>query len=84
MKAIIVKYLGATDTKGTRLKASDGDNNQLTLSRDYSLDFDKDARRVAEAFINKMGWNVVISGQGGLKNSEVFTITHKSESERAA
>jgi hypothetical protein len=55
MQAIQVKYLGPTNSPGSRwlAKASAG---RITLPREYDLNGDKDARRVAEALCTKLGW----------------------------
>jgi hypothetical protein len=74
MKAIQVKYLGPTSHKGTRWKATAEGGHSLTLSRDYELDGDDDARRVAQALVDKMQWRA-IHGAGSLPNGDyVFTL----------
>lgn len=56
MIAIKTKYLGTTNTRGTRIKASDYRGNQVTLSRDYALNASEDHERAAIALRDKMGW----------------------------
>ena len=73
-KAILVKYLGPTNTKGTRWKAMAQGGANLTLSRDYELEGDADARRVADALREKMQWRAIY-GAGSLPNGDyVFTL----------
>lgn len=69
MKAIVVKYLAATDTKGVRLKAVARDVKSVTLSRDYSLDYGDDAMRAAKALVDAYGWGE-IKGSGTLPNGD--------------
>ena len=74
MKAIQVRYLGPTNTKGTRWKAWAWGGASVTLSRDYALNGDQDAKRVAEALCDKMAWGP-IKGSGQLPNGDyVFTL----------
>lgn len=74
MKAIQVKYLPVTNTKGTRYKAWAWGGSSVTLGRDYGLDGEKDARRAAQALCDKMGWGP-LTGSGQLPNGDyVFTM----------
>lgn len=73
-KAIQVKYLPTTEHKGTRYKAFAEGGHSVTLGRDYGLDGSKDARRVAQALVDKMKWPA-ITGSGVLPNGDyVFTM----------
>lgn len=56
MKAIFTKYLGPSNVRGSRCKAYDGDNNQVTLSWDCALNSEDMHRAAAYALKNKMGW----------------------------
>lgn len=69
MKAIQIRYLGATNTKGARLKAWT-EAGALIQSREYSEDVGQQARDVAKAYILKMGWSTGISGFGQLPNGD--------------
>ncbi len=75
MQAIQVKYLSATDKRGSRFKAT-ASSGSVTVPMDYELDYEPNARKAAEALLKKLGWhNVEISGSGGLPNcTEVFTL----------
>jgi hypothetical protein len=57
MKAIFTKYIGPTNSRGSRVKAYDGDQNSVTLSWDDSLDSDDNHRAAAKALCSKMNWN---------------------------
>lgn len=74
MKAITVKYLGATNTKGARMKASDEDGNTVTIGRHYDLDIPADAKRAALALVAKMEWKVPPLVGGSTKDGHVFVM----------
>ena len=54
MTAIATKYIGPSDTKGSRYKATDGNGNSVTLAMNYALNSEQNHRRVAEALRDKM------------------------------
>jgi len=56
MKAIITKYHGPTNYKGSRISASDEDGNRVIISKDGSLDTEMAHRLAAEALCLKMRW----------------------------
>lgn len=56
MQTINVKYLNATDTLGARVKATTSGGHTLTAARDYALDFDQQAAKVARELKHKMEW----------------------------
>ena len=55
-KAIETRFIGPTNTKGSRYKATDCDGNSVTLPTDYALDSEQNHRKVAEALRDKMNW----------------------------
>jgi len=57
MKAIKTKYLGPTNTRGSRIKASDGCGNAIVINWDYELDVDKNHKVAAITLCKKMKWN---------------------------
>ena len=69
MQAILVKYHGPTDTRGTRLTAR-AEAGRITLPRDYALNVDEDARRAAVVLCEKLGWNAESLVGGGLPNGD--------------
>ncbi len=71
MKAISTKYLPATNTKGSRIKAYDCDNNSVTLPMDYRYSGEILHRKAAEALRDKMNWAGELIG-GGTKDGYVF------------
>ena len=63
MKAITTKYLPATNTKGARVTAFDGDGNRVTISYSHELDGVDVHIAAARALCEQMGWrNSLYSG----------------------
>ena len=62
-QAIATKYLGATNTRGGRIKATAWGGN-TTVPYDYALDVQDNHKAAADALIAKMGWNGTYA-QGG-------------------
>lgn len=73
MKAIEVKILA-----GMRFKAVVRDGKSLIESRDYSRDFDVQARELCERYIKEV-WEggEIISGFGVLPNGNYVCTVHK-------
>jgi hypothetical protein len=55
MQAIIVKYIGPTNTRGSRLKAY-ADAGSVTISYPHELNREDGYRKAAEALRTKLGW----------------------------
>ena len=55
MQAIKVKYLGPTDTLGTRYKASTS-NHSVTVDFDYDLDHVANQWAALDALTEKLNW----------------------------
>ena len=74
MKAITVKYFGPTNSRGSRIKASDGDGNTITVSREDALSIDANRDAAAVALCVKMGWHGhnLMSGWSGTTAVYVF------------
>ena len=68
MKAIQIKYLSATNTKGTRLKAFT-DAGTMTVGYDYSLDHQNNALALARDYCKKYEWSEPV-GIGMLPNGD--------------
>lgn len=71
MKAIITRYKGPTDTKGSRIIASDEDGNRISISYPYELSGETVHQKAAQALCQKMGWTGELVG-GSLKNGYCF------------
>jgi hypothetical protein len=57
MKAIITKFHGPTDTKGSRYSASDEDGNRATVHADHALNPEQNHDAAALALCRKMKWS---------------------------
>ncbi len=79
MKTISVKYLGATNVRGSRLKASDGDNS-ITIGYPHGvggMGADLDTYAVAaKALCAKLGWTGKMAA-GHTKDGAVFVFIGK-------
>lgn len=74
-QAILVKYHGPTNTRGSRMFAT-CDAGSLSTSWDYALNADENALEAARALCHKFGWNPSSLVGGGLPNGDrcfVFT-----------
>lgn len=67
MKAILTKYVGPSNVKGSRIIASDSDGNRVIMSYPYELSGEDAHRKAAQTLCDKMGWTGELVG-GGLKN----------------
>lgn len=56
MKAITTKYLPATNTKGARIAAFDGDGNRATIGYPHELSGISVHMKGCRALCEKMGW----------------------------
>lgn len=56
MKAITTKFFGPTNFRGSRVKASDGDGQQITLGWEHALSSEENHDRAALALCAKMNW----------------------------
>jgi hypothetical protein len=83
MQAIQVKFLGPTNIRGSRYKATCA-SGSITLGVDHALHLEQNAARAAVALCNKLGWSGLPYGDelivGGLPNgSYVFVFAHGSQ-----
>ena len=76
MKAIQIKYLSPTNTRGSRFKAFT-DAGSMTEPMDYSLEPCEQARQLADKYIQKMGWSSKVSGFGSLPNDDYVATIEK-------
>jgi hypothetical protein len=77
-QAITTKYLGPTNSRGSRVKAT-ASAGSVTLSWDHALDSDENHRAAALALAAKFGWDGEWIG-GGLEHGYAFV---NVESERS-
>lgn len=80
-KAIRTKYHGPTNTRGSRVTATDGDRNWITIEWDHSLTSDQNHRAAAVALCKKLGWTGTLA-QGGFPDSCVFVFVNSDETFR--
>jgi hypothetical protein len=73
MKAIVTKYHGPGNVRGSRISASDSDGNRVILHRDCALSVDQNRDRAALALCRKLGWTGTLA-HGGLnrRGDEVY------------
>ena len=71
MKAIRTKYHGPTNTRGSRIVASDSDGNRVIKPYDHSLSRDGNHDAACQALCAKMGWSGLLA-RGGLRNENVY------------
>ena len=76
MKAISTKYIGCSNTKGSRIKAYDCDNNSVTIGYPHELSGEACHLKAALALCDKMGWDKDLLG-GGTKEGYVFVFKHQ-------
>lgn len=69
MKAILVKYHGPSNTRGSRYTAKAEGNPSLTLSYNHALGADENAKAAAVALVKRMKWNCGVVG-GTLPNGD--------------
>ena len=62
MKAITTTYHGPTDTRGSRITASDGDGNRITVPYDHALNGAGNHRAACLALCAKLGWHGELVG----------------------
>jgi hypothetical protein len=71
MKAIRTKYHGPTDTRGSRISASDEDGNRVSIPYPHELSGEAAHRAAADALCRKMNWSGELIG-GALKDGYAF------------
>ena len=69
LQAIVAKYLGPSNTQGSRIKATCA-GGSLTVSYDYALDLDAQCYAAAVALCNKLGWVFSRLHSGVLPNGD--------------
>ena len=77
MKTITTKYLSATNTKGSRIKAI-SEVNSITIPYDYSLSNGDVYWKAAEALCHKLGWTGSMV-EGGLDNGYVYVFSNDTK-----
>jgi hypothetical protein len=76
MIAILTKYLGPTDTKGSRYKAYTSNGQSITLDADHRKDYDLNHDAAAKALCQKMGWKGSLV-RGGIETGFAYVFTRR-------
>lgn len=74
-QAIITKYMGPTDFRGSRVKAT-AEAGSITIGWDDALNVDGNHLKAAKALQAKFGWTDDLIG-GSYKNGYVFVQTER-------
>ena len=87
MQAIITKYLGPTNKRGSRIKARQsasyaGTPQSITIAWDYGLNVEHNHKAAAIAFAAKMGWHGNWAGGSGGGESYIFVNVDAAADER--
>lgn len=69
MKAITTKFIGPSNVRGSRYKATAEGGHSVTLSADHALNSEENHDRVAKALRDKMGWKGELV-RGGLPDGK--------------
>lgn len=77
MKAITTKYRGPTNTRGSRIIASDEDGNRVSIPYPHELSGILVHAKAALALCEKMKWTGPLIG-GSLKDGYAFVFTNSS------
>jgi hypothetical protein len=78
MIAIQTKYLGPTNSRGSRIKAWTASGFSATISYPYELSYEKCHFQAVKALIEKhnLDWNLDNMRYGGTENGYVFCFDH--------
>lgn len=75
-RSITTKYMGPTNTRGSKIKATASSGKSLTVSYDYELDASGNHDEAAKALARKLGWGscrYAREARGGRGNVYVCT-----------
>ena len=78
MKAITTKYHGPTNSRGSRIIATDEDGNRISIGYPHGLTGIDCHAKAAVALCRKMNWGGKLLG-AGIKGGYVFVFTDSSE-----
>lgn len=72
-QAIETKYIGPTNTKGSRIKATAAAGS-IILPYDYAISIEKNHKKAAFALRIKMGWNGKFAQGGNVKGDGYYFV----------
>ena len=81
MQAIITKYLSATNSRGSRIKAT-CDAGTININYPHELSGEEVYRAAADALVKKLGWDTEHYGKmvcGGLPNNSGYVFVFVKE-----
>ncbi len=79
MRAILTKFHGPTDFKGSRVSATDSDGNRVMISYDHALNSEECHQSAAVALVKKMGWEPVTLVGGSTRTGYAFVLLEGAE-----
>jgi hypothetical protein len=56
-QSIQTKYIGPTNTRGSRVSATSASGHRIVIGWDYALDTDENHKAAAAALARKLGWD---------------------------
>ena len=72
LRSIITRYLGPTNSRGSRIVADAGKGARLTMPYNHELNLDENHAGAAKALCLKMGWDKVQAIHTGGHESGVY------------
>jgi hypothetical protein len=79
MQAIVTKYYGPTNHRGSRIKATAGNGASVTIPYPHELNIEAAHRKAAETLLTRMGWTGRLIA-GGLSDGYVFVFAEDDAS----
>lgn len=80
MKAIRTRYSGPTNTRPSKITATDSDGNRVTVSYSTAEDWGDPHEYVAYLLMQKMGWSNELFG-GGFGHDQYWTMRPRESGE---
>lgn len=80
MKAIQTKYHGPTNTRGSRIRATDRDGHSVTIPYPHELSAEEGHRLAAKKLCEKMNWRGELA-TGGFPDSYVHVFVSRDWSQ---
>lgn len=75
LQSITTKFIGPSNVRGSRIKATSTSGKSVIVSYDHALDSEENHHRAAKMLAHKLGWKgrmVAGSASGGKGNVYVF------------
>lgn len=80
MKAILTKYMGPGNVRGSRIKAYDCDGNSVTIPYPHQLRSEDGHKKAAQSLCDKMKWTGELIG-GRTKDGMAFVFAEPKEAQ---